>query len=84
MEFMAHKFKPGDVVEYKAVGAKTSLFRVVRLMPEEFQAYDWKYRIKSDEESFERNVLECDLSPSIVPDATYEPVKRLRRAGGHH
>ena len=81
---MAHKFKPGDVVEYKAVGAKTSLFRVVRLMPEEFQAYDWKYRIKSDEETFERNVLECDLSPSIVPDEEYEPVKRLRRAGGHH
>jgi hypothetical protein len=43
-------------------------------MPEEFQAPDWKYRIKSDEESFERNVLECDFSPSIVPDATYEPV----------
>jgi hypothetical protein len=81
---MAHKFKIGDMVEYKAIGAKTTLFRVVRRMPEEFQAYDWKYRIKSDEESFERNVLECDLSPSIVPDATYEPVKRLRRAGGHH
>jgi hypothetical protein len=81
---MAHKFKIGDVVEYKAIGAKITLFRVIRKMPEEFQAFDWKYRIKSDEESFERSVLECDLSPSIVPDAMYEPVKRLRRAGGHH
>jgi hypothetical protein len=81
---MAHKFKTGGMVEYKAIGAKTTLFRVVRQMPEEFQAFDWKYRIKSEEESFERNVFECDLSSSIIPDATYEPVKRLRRAGGHH
>ena len=81
---MAHKFKVGQAVEYKAVGSKTSIFRVVQQMPEEFQAYDWKYRIKSDQESFERNVLECDLAPSIVPEAEYEPVKPLRRAGGHH
>jgi hypothetical protein len=81
---MAHKFKIGDMVEYTAIGSKATLFRVVRQMPEEFQAFDWKYRIKSDEESFERNVLECDLSPSIVPDAVYERVKPIRRAGGHH
>jgi hypothetical protein len=82
--YVAHKFKVGDVVEYKAAGAKVSLFRVVRRMPEEFQAYDWRYRIKSDQESFERNVLECDLSPSIVPEEEYEEIKPLRRAGGHH
>ena len=81
---MAHRFKVGQLVEYKPIGAKVGLYKVLRHLPEEFPATDWKYRIKSDEESFERNVLECDLSPSIVPDATYEPVKRLRRAGGHH
>ena len=81
---MAHKYKVGDVVEYTGVGVKTSLFRVVKQMPAEFQAFDWKYRIKSDHEIFERNVLECDLSPSIVPEDRYEPVKPLRRAGGHH
>ncbi len=81
---MAHKFAVGQAVEYKPIGAKIGLFRVVKQMPEEFQAYDWKCRIKSDQENFERNVLECDLSPSIVPDVEYEPVKPLRHAGGHH
>jgi hypothetical protein len=80
---MAHKFKVGDAVEYKAVGAKTTVFRVVRQMPEEFKAFDWKYRIKSDQETFERNVLECDLSPSIVPEEEHDRVKPLPRAGGH-
>jgi hypothetical protein len=81
---VAHKFKVGDLVEYKAVGSKVSAFRVVQQMPEEFKAYDWKYRIKSDQESFQRNVLECDLSPSIIPEQEYEPIKPLRRAGGRH
>ena len=47
-------------------------------------ATDWKYRIKSDGEGFERTVLECDLSPSIVPEDWYDEVKPLRRAGRHH
>ena len=82
---MAHKFEVGDFVEYKPIGLKTGLFKITRRMPEEFQAADWKYRIKSDQEGFERTALECDLSPSIVPDmASFEPVKPLRRAGGHH
>ena len=32
-------------------------------MPEEAQAADLKYRIKSEAEVYERNVLECHLSP---------------------
>ena len=40
--------------------------------PEEFPATDWMYRIKSDQEGFERTVLECALSPSIVPETSYE------------
>jgi hypothetical protein len=81
---MPHKFDVGQLVEYKPIGAKVSVFKIVGRMPEEFQAVDWKYRIKSDQEGFERTVLECDLSPSIVPEDTYEDVKPLRRAGGHH
>ena len=51
---------------------------------EEFRAVDLRYRIKSVQETFERNVLECDLSPSIIPEEQYEPMRPLRRAGGHH
>jgi hypothetical protein len=81
---MAHKFRIGDLVSFKAIGQKFGLYKVVRHMPEEFQAIDWKYRIKSEQENFERTVLECDLSPSIVPEEAYEPVRPLRRAGGRH
>ena len=81
---MAHKFAVGQAVEYKPIGAKTGVFKIVKQMPEEFRAVDLKYRIKSAQETFERNVLECDLSPSIVPAEQYEPMKRLRHAGGHH
>lgn len=81
---MAHKFSIGQAVEYKPIGAKVGYFRVVRQMPEEFQAIDRKYRIKSDQEPFERNVLECDLSPSIIPEEQYGRLTPLRRFGGHH
>jgi hypothetical protein len=81
---MAHRFKVGQLVEYKPIGAKVGLFTILRHLPEELSATDWKYRIKNDGEGFERTVLECDLSPSIVPEASYDEVKPLRRAGRHH
>jgi len=81
---MAHKFAVGQAVEYRPIGAKVGVFKVVRQMPEEFRATDLKYRIKSAQETFERNVLECDLSPSIIPEELYEPMRALSRAGGHH
>ena len=65
---MAHRFKVGQLVEYKPIGAKVGLFTILRHLPEELSATDWKYRIKNDGEGFERTVLECDLSPSIVPE----------------
>ena len=64
---MAHRFGVGELVSFKAIGQKLGLYRVVRQMPEL--------------EEFERTVLECDLSPSIIPEQVYEPVKPLRRAG---
>lgn len=80
---MSHKFEVGQAVEYKPMGGKTGLFKVIKQMPDEAGRIDFMYRIKSAHESFERNVLECDLSPSVVPEDEYEPVKPLRRAGGH-
>ena len=68
---MAHKFSVGQAVDYRPMGGKAGYFKIVRQMPEEFQAFDLKYRIKSVQESFERIVLECDLSPSIIPEESW-------------
>jgi hypothetical protein len=81
---MSFKYVVGQTVEYKPVGANIALFVVVRRMPEEFQAVDRRYCIKSTQENFERNVMECDLSPSNIPQEQYDPPMRLRRSGGHH
>ena len=80
---MSFKFAVGQAVEYRPTGAKVGLFKVTRQMPEEFQAIDRKYRIKSDQEGFERNVLECDLNESTSPEEAYLPLRQLRRSGGH-
>jgi hypothetical protein len=80
---MSHKFAVGQAVEYKPAGAKIALFTVIQQMPEEFQAIDRKYRIKSEHEQFERNVLECDLSAPSRAKEEYAPLGALRRAGGH-
>ena len=65
---MGFKFVVGQPVEYKPAGENVGLFTVVRQMPEEFRAIDRKYRIKSNHEGFERNVLECDLSAADKPE----------------
>ena len=80
---MAFKFSVGQSVEYKPTGGQVALFTVVRQMPEEFRAIDRKYRIKSDQESFERNVLECDLRRPSGPPETYAAILPLRRSGGY-
>lgn len=80
---MAFRFAVGQAVEYKPTGGTVGLFRVVRQMPEEFRAIDRVYRIKSDSENFERNVLECDLRESVNAEEAYAPMRRLRRSGGH-
>lgn len=61
---MDFKFSVGQAVEYTPRGGTAGLFLVVRQMPDEFQQFDRRYRIKNQHEGFERNVLECDLSPS--------------------
>jgi hypothetical protein len=81
---MSFKYEVGQAVEYKPTRANVALFVVVRQMPEEFQAADRRYCIKCAQESFERNVMECDLSPSTKPKEQYDSPTRLRRSGGHH
>ena len=78
---MPHKFAVGEAVEYTPRGLKAGLFTVLRQMPEEHQAYDWRYRIKNAQESFERNVFECDLSPAIANAGFYAAVTPMRRTG---
>ena len=81
---MAHRFQVGDFVDFMPTGSKVFVrFKIVKRMPEEFPAADWRYRIKSDHEGFERTVFEWDLSPSIVPEAPYQPLRPSRRAGSH-
>jgi len=60
---MSFKFLVGQAVEYTPMGEKKAgLYRIMRQMPKEDQAGDLGYRIKSDAEAHERNVLECHLS----------------------
>jgi hypothetical protein len=63
---MPFKFSVGQTVEYTPIGEKRAgLYKIVRQMPEEEQAADLRYRIKSDAEAYERNVLECHLTPDV-------------------
>ena len=50
-------------------------------MPLEEQAFDLRYRIKSDTEAYERNVLECQLSPDVAAESDYATVKSPRSRG---
>ena len=79
---MSFKFSTGQAVEYKPNGGMLGLYTVIRQMPEEFRAFDRKYRIKSEQEGFERTVLECDLQESQLPPSHYAAVVPMRRQGG--
>lgn len=79
---MSFKFSVGQAVEYKPTGGMLGLYSVVRQMPEEFRAFDRKYRLKSEQEGFERTVLECDLQESEQPESLYAKVLPMRRQGG--
>ena len=83
---MNFKFAVGQAVEYKPAKGNRGLFTVIRQMPEEFRAFDRTYRIKSNQEGFERNVMECDLSASETPHELEESsvtVFRSRVRSGH-
>jgi hypothetical protein len=60
---MPFKFSVGQAVAYTPMGEKKAgLYKITRQMPREEQAVDLRYRIKSETEVYERNVLECHLS----------------------
>jgi hypothetical protein len=79
---MGFAYQVGDSVAYKPVGAKLGLFTVMRWMPEEFQAVDRRYLIRSVANGSERNVMECDLSRPTLPDDAYDTGPLVRRVSG--
>jgi hypothetical protein len=77
---MSFKFLVGQAVEYTPFGdKKAGLYKVTRQMPKEEAAFDLRYRIKSDAEVYERNVLECQLSADTGAEADYAAPLPLSR-----
>jgi hypothetical protein len=73
---MSFKFFVGQAVEYTPIGEKTAgLYTIMRQMPEEEQAIDLRYLIKSKAEAYERNVLECQLSSDVAAESEYPATK---------
>ena len=73
---MPFKFSVGQAVEYTPIGEKTAgLYIIKKQMPTEEQATDLKYRIKSESEAYERNVLECQLSSDVGAESDYVAAK---------
>jgi hypothetical protein len=83
---MPFKFLVGQAVEYTPIGQKAAgLYKITRQMPREERAIDLKYRIKSEVEAYERNVLECQLSSDVRPECEYVTTKlHLRKAHTEH
>ena len=81
---MSFKFIVGQAVEYTPIGERTAgLYKIIRQMPKEEQAFDLRYRIKSEAEAFERNVLECQLSSDVGAESEYPTTKSRLRQGSH-
>ena len=79
---MYFKFSVGQAVEYTPIGEKKAgLYKITRQMPEEEQATDLRYRIKSEMEVYERNVLECQLSSDVSAESEYATIKPRHSLG---
>ena len=73
---MSFKFSVGQAVEYTPIGEKKAgFYKIMRQMPKEEQSADFKYRIKSEAEVYERNVLECQLNSEICAESEYPTTK---------
>ena len=76
---MSFKFLVGEVVEYTPIGEKMAgLYKILRQMPDEDQATDLRYRIKSETESYERNVPEGLLRSDVGAESEYAAIKPRR------
>jgi hypothetical protein len=81
---MSFKFFVGQAVECTPIGERIAgLYKVMRQMPEEEQAFDLKYLIKSEAEAYERNVLECQLSSDVSAESEYVVAKPRLSLGSH-
>jgi hypothetical protein len=80
---MGFKFAVGQAVEYKPVNGPLRLCIVIKQMPEEDGQFAFRYRIKNEQETFERNVFEYNLTDSDKPPNLYGFVARLHRAKHH-
>jgi hypothetical protein len=80
---MSFKFAVGQAVEYKPASGPISRFVIVKQMPKEDGQVDFRYRIKNEQETFERNVFEYDLIASDKPANLYGIVARMHRAKHH-
>jgi hypothetical protein len=78
------KFLVGQTVEYTPTGEKTAgLYKIMKQMPMEEQAFDLRYRIKSEAEIYERNVLECQLSSDVGAESEYATTRPRLPRGSH-
>jgi hypothetical protein len=81
---MSFKFFVGQSVEYTPIGdSAAGLYKITRQMPTEENAFDLKYRIRSEAEAYERNVLECQLSSDVRPECEYATTKSRPSHGSH-
>ena len=80
---MGFKFAVGQAVEYRPAHGPISLYTIVKQIPKEDGQSDFKYRIRNDQETFERSVFEYDLTASGKPANLYGFVARLHRANHH-
>ena len=81
---MSFKFFVGQAIEYTPIGERTAgLYKIIRRMPQEEQAFDLRYRIQSEAEAYERNVLECQLSADVGAKSEYTMAKPRFSQGSH-
>ena len=80
---MAHKFPVGQSVEYQPKQGRVRLYTVTKQMPQEDGQFAFKYRIKNEQEGFERNVWEYDLTVADQSPNLYSFVTKLRHSGHH-
>jgi hypothetical protein len=81
---MSFKFFVGQAVKFTPIGEKAAgLYKVTRQMPTEENTFDLKYRIKSEAEAYERNVLECQLTSDEGPESQYVTTKPRLSLGSH-
>ncbi len=81
---MSFKFFVGQAVEYTPVGERTAgLYKIMRQMPKEEQAFDLNYLIKSEAEAYERNVLECQLSSDVGAESENATTKPRPSQGSY-